>query len=271
MDIEYKSIFDMQQITKLIESDKFLVARGSDTWYTTKSMTYANLSSDLADVLSNIKFDLKIIDDRSALAGGDKMVASARVTGLIDNDLTLIKNNYISKSEDQVISKSWGFSKIPTCSGDYTVNTSDEALATIGKVNSMIASAEKPPLYTNTFIDIPNNPTKMLNLSAMIPSEKRKDSMTIWYSVWRYGGSGTVTPNFSVSDAVKTVKICGTDKIKFNDKKLTAYQQQYAQIRGLSDKSKFNSTVIKITAGSGQIAVLTIYEGLVDFSVEATV
>lgn len=72
MDIQYKSIFDMQQITKLLESDKFLVARGSDTWYTTKSMTYANLSSDLADVLSNIKFDLKIIDDRSALAGATR-------------------------------------------------------------------------------------------------------------------------------------------------------------------------------------------------------
>lgn len=270
MDIQYKSIFDMQQITKLIESDKFLVARGSDTWYTTKSMTYANLSSDLADVLSNIKFDLKIINDRSALAGGDKMVASARVTGLIDNDLTLIKNNYISKSEDQVISKNWGFSKIPTCSGSYTVNTPPEALATVGKVNSMIASAEKPPLYTNTFISVPNG-AKQISLSTIIPSEKRKDSMTIWYSIRQHTGAGTRTPDFSVSDAVKTVKICGTDKIKINDKKLTAYQQKYAWIRGLSDKSKFNSTIIKITPGDGCIAVLNIYEGLVDFSVEATV
>lgn len=199
------------------------------------------------------------------------MVASARVTGLIDNDLMLIKNNYISQSEDQVISKNWGFTKIPTCSGSYTVNTPPEALATIGQVNSMIASAEKPPLYTNTFIDtIPNGATK-ISLSAIIPPEKRKDSMTIWYSICRYTGSGSVTPVFSVSDAVKTIKICGTDKIKFNDKKLTAYQQHYAQIRGLSDKSKFNSTIIKITGGGGQIAVLTVYEGLVDFSVEPTV
>lgn len=271
MDIQYKSIFDMPQITKLLESDKFLVARGSDTWYTTKSMTYANLSSDLADVLSNIKFDLKIIDDRSALAGGDKMVASARVTGLIDNDLTLIKNNYISKSEDQVISKSWGFTKIPTCSGSYTVNTSDEALATVGKVNSMIASADKPPLYTNTFVDLQAGVANQLSLSSIIPFEKIKDTMTIWYSVCRYSGASIITPVFSVSDAVKTIKICGTDKIKFNDKTYTAYQQHYAQIQGLSDKSKFNSTVIKMTAGSGQITGLTIYEGLVDFSVESAV
>ena len=126
MAIEYKSIFEMQPVTKLLESDRFLVARGNMTWYSTKSSTYANLSSDLADVLSKIQFDLKIIDDRNALIGaGSKTVASARVTGLIDNDLTLVKQNYISQAEDQVISKSWDFTKIPTYSGGYTTSTPD--------------------------------------------------------------------------------------------------------------------------------------------------
>jgi len=101
MAIEYKSIFDMQPVTKLLENDKFLVARGNDTWYSTKSTTYSSLSSDLADILQEIQFDVKIINDRGALAGGgSKATASASVISLIDNDLALIKQNFISKIED---------------------------------------------------------------------------------------------------------------------------------------------------------------------------
>lgn len=270
MDIEYKSIFDMQQITKLIESDKFLVARGSDTWYTTKSMTYANLSSDLADVLSNIKFDLKIIDDRSALAGGDKMVASARVTGLIDNDLTLIKNNYISKSEDQVISKSWGFSKIPTCSGDYLANTPRNSLATIEKVGKMISEIDNPVIFCHTFLyqDTANKGFKLVDI---IPKQQIPSSITVWISfdnTTKYAKKPTV----EVVNSSRVVRIEGTETIQQNHKTNSRANKYYAQVDGLDNEQTLNSTVIRVDNIIANITcTIVIYSGKINFSVEATV
>ena len=267
MAIEYKSIFDMQPVTKLLENDKFLVARGNDTWYSTKSTTYSSLSSDLADILQEIQFDVKIINDRGALAGGgSKATASASVISLIDNDLALIKQNFISKIEDQIVNTKWNFLEIPVYSAQYSTKTPSNAFATIGKASEIAEDASsRNVLFCHTFFD-KDIAGKGFKLVDLIPKAKIPPSITVWAS-FNCTGTGARKPTFMVDNASEVARIEGTETIQTNHATYSRSNKYCAYVSGLDNPETLDSTVIRAdNIAAAVICTIMVYAGKADFS-----
>ena len=221
MAVTFQSILDMNQITAFNAADKFLVARGDSTYYTSYQTTYSALSNALYDGFASTAYKLSVITNESELAGSATTKAVAGNIGyLFKTRISDLSAAMVTQNDNQTISGVKTFASSPIVPN--VGPTGDQQAINYYTLTSWVWShlSSCDPMFTTVFVGQRCN-FNNLYVSRICPlwtSSTFPTSFTIYCSFYTTGTSN-ITPVFEVHDTtgtdtkLETTRYLGTQTI----------------------------------------------------------
>ena len=222
MAVTFQSILDMSEITNLNGADKFLVARGDDTYYTSYQTTYSALSNTLYNNFVENAYKLSVVTNENELADSLKSKAIAGNIGyMFKTRISDLSAAVVTKDGNQDISGIKNFLISPTVPN--VDSTNQQAVVNYHTLTSWVWShlSCTDPLFTTVFAGQRCNLSNLFvsRVCPMWNSTTFPTSFTIYCSFYTTGTSN-ITPVFKVYDTtpetsieLPTTRYLGTETI----------------------------------------------------------